>query len=77
MSTSSGKLNEYEWGILERFSIVIEMPGSSVRKTQQEVCLCVGVNDASVTGLVKPYTNFLVTEMYRHVRLNDASVDWT
>lgn len=40
------------------------------------VCLCVGVNDASVTGLARPYMGTLVTEMYRHVRLNDVSVDW-
>lgn len=55
------------------------MPGSNVGKTQQNVfmCLCVGVNDASVTGLERPYTNILVTEIYRHVRLNDVSVDWT
>lgn len=41
------------------------------------VCLCLGVNDASVTGLARPYMNTLVTETYRHVRLNDASVGWT
>lgn len=41
------------------------------------VCLPVGVNDTSVTGLARPYSNTLVTEMYRHVRLNDVSVDWT
>lgn len=30
-----------------------------------------------LNGLARPYMDTLVTEMYRHVRLNDASVDWT
>lgn len=72
-------MNEYDRGILERLSLVIQMPSSSVGKTEAEVCLCVCmvVNDASVTGLARRYMNTLVTEMYHHVRLNDVSVDWT
>lgn len=39
--------------------------------------LCVGVNDASVSCVARPYMDTLVTQMYHHVRLNDVSVDWT
>lgn len=44
------------------------------------VCLCVGVNDASVCdwfGEAARCMDALVAEMYHHIGLNDASVDWT
>lgn len=55
------------------------MPGSSVGKTQRK-CACVslcGCEWCICDWLARSYMNTRVTETYRHVRLNDVSVDWT